>query len=246
MQHPELSATVEQHLREHAELHVSVRVQRGGLTLEGRVSSIEARQAAEDLAADVAVGYRILNHLEIEDLRLDQVRQMRIAAADDLKAVEQPTVRWAPSVRQPGDATVTYAARDSGTGESGEPFIPPMDPALELDPRGKPRILGGFGLSSLDDVAVEESASDQGLGDEALADAVRRELREDATTTALNIDVEVWDRVTHLRGAVAGPEDAEAEEAVAARVPGLAEVADDLVIEISMSSHARSNGTDTG
>src|SRR5438093_617312 len=83
----------------------------------------------------------------------------------------------------------------SGTGESGEPFIPPMDPALELDPRGKPRILGGFGLSSLDDVAVEESASDQGLGDEALADAVRRELREDATTTALNIDVEVWDRV---------------------------------------------------
>jgi hypothetical protein len=44
---------------------------------------------------------------------------------------------------------------------------------------------------------------------------------------------------------VAGPEDAEAAEAVAARVPGLAEVADDLVIEISASSHARSNGMDT-
>jgi osmotically-inducible protein OsmY len=74
VQRPELSATVDQHLREHAELHVSVRVERGGLILEGRVSSAEARQAAEDLAASVAIGHRILNHLEIEDLRLDRVR----------------------------------------------------------------------------------------------------------------------------------------------------------------------------
>jgi osmotically-inducible protein OsmY len=80
---------------------------------------------------------------------------------------------------------------------------------------------------------VEESASDPILGDEGLADAVRRELREDAATTALNITVEVWDRVAHLRGVVLRPEDAEAAEAVAARVPGLAEVADDLVIEFS-------------
>jgi hypothetical protein len=174
---PELSAKVEQHLRDHAELHVSARVQRGRLTLEGRVSSAEARQAAEDLAAGVAVGHRIHNHLEIEDLRLDQGRHMRIAAADDLKAVEQATGKRAPSERQPGEATVTYGARDSGTGESGEPFILPMDPALELDPRGNPRILGGFGLSSLDDVAVQESASDQALGDDASASKSGRKTR---------------------------------------------------------------------
>jgi osmotically-inducible protein OsmY len=108
-----------------------------------------------------------------------------------------------------------------------------MDPPSDLDPEGKPRILGGFGLSSLDDISVDASASDPVLGDEALADAVRRELREDAATTALNIQVEVWDRVAHLSGVVPGLEDAEAAEGVAARVHGLAEVADDLVIEVS-------------
>jgi osmotically-inducible protein OsmY len=226
MQRPELAATVEQHLHEQAGLHVSVRRQGDALTLEGRVGSAEARQAAEDLARGVAPGYRIQNHLEIEDLRPDEVRHVRIVEANDLAAPEN-----AASRAKPGDATLTYPARDRGDGESGEPFIPPMDPTVGLDSEGKPQILGGFGLSSLDDVSVEKSASDPILGDEALADAVRRELREDAATTALNIDVEVWDRVAHLRGVVAGPEDAEAAEAVAARVPGLAEVADDLVIQ---------------
>jgi osmotically-inducible protein OsmY len=77
---------------------------------------------------------------------------------------------------------------------------------------------------------VGSVATDSTLDDEGLLEAVRRELREDAATTALNIEVEVWDRVAHLRGVVAGPEDAEAAEEVAARVPGVGEVADDLVV----------------
>ena len=118
-----------------------------------------------------------------------------------------------------------------------------MDPAFDLDSERKPRIVGGFGLSPLDDVSVEASVSDADLGDEALADAVRRELREDAATTALNIDVVVWDRVAHQSGVVAGPEDAHAAEAVAARVPGLAEVAEDLVIAVSAPYDAGSTSS---
>jgi osmotically-inducible protein OsmY len=73
------------------------------------------------------------------------------------------------------------------------------------------------------------------LGDKALAEAVRRGLRDDAATTALDIEVEVWDRVAHLRGAVANPEDVDAAEAVAARVPGIGEVADDLALRMQFS-----------
>ena len=226
----DLSAAVERHLEEQADLHVSARVEDDRILLEGRVSSVEASQAAHDLAAVVAVGYVIQNHLEVEDLQSDDARHMRTAPADDLLPVEPAAERWAREMHERSDATLSYSARDTGSGESGEPFVPPTDPVLELDARGNPRMLGGFSLSSLDDVSVEESASDPLLGDEALAEAVRRELREDAATTALDIEVEVWDRVAHLRGVVAGPEDAEAAEAVAARVPGVAEVADDLVI----------------
>jgi osmotically-inducible protein OsmY len=110
-----------------------------------------------------------------------------------------------------------------------------MDPVLTLNTRGQAQILGGFALSALDDVSVEASAVDPALGDEAIADAVRRELREDAATTALPIEVEVWDRVAHLRGVVAGPEDVDAAEAVAARVPGVAEIADDLEVRVPFS-----------
>jgi hypothetical protein len=155
---------------------------------------------------------------------------MRIASTDDLLPVEPEAERWAGAAYEGVDAALSYPVRDTESSETGEPFVAAMDPVLEIDPRGKPRVLGGFGLSSLDDMSVDGSASDELLGDEALAEAVRRELREDAATTALDIEVDVWDRVAHLRGVVAGLEDVEAAEAVASRIPGVAEVADDLVI----------------
>lgn len=49
------------------------------------------------------------------------------------------------------------------------------------------------------------------------------ELREDAATTDLRVDVLVWDGVVRLRGTVPTLEDADNAEAVAARVPGVRE-----------------------
>jgi osmotically-inducible protein OsmY len=232
----ELAAKIEQQLRELAELHVHVRFADGRLTLEGLVDSHEARQAAEELASVLAPALAIINHLEVEDRQPEEARHVRIEGTDSGSTPHTTAAApWLPGEEEPEATTLEQAAGDSGAGESGEPFIAPMDPVLDLDSRGRPRILGGFAQSSLDDVHVETSALDPILGDEALADAVRRELREDAATTALEIEVEVWDSVAHLRGVVVGPEDAEAAEAVAARVPGLAEVADDL--EIQTTAH---------
>jgi osmotically-inducible protein OsmY len=93
---------------------------------------------------------------------------------------------------------------------------------------GSPSIQRHMGLSALDDVTSDASTINVVLADEELADAVRRELRDDPITMTLDIDVEVWDRVAHLRGVVVGPEDVDAAEAVAIRVPGIGQVADDL------------------
>ena len=233
----DLAAAIERHLEEQAGLHLAVRVRDGQVIIDGRVSTPEARRAAEDLAAALAPGLKIANQVEVETYVPEEVGHLRIRGPDDGEPLQsgelEPPTGLVHGTHPVDTGTRPPEARDPGTGESGEPFLAPVDPVLGLDPRGRPRVLGGFGLSSLDSVEVAPSAHEPLLGDEAVADAVRRELHEDAATTALAIEVEVWDGVAHLRGVVAGPEDAEAAEAVAARVPGVVEVADDLAAVVS-------------
>jgi hypothetical protein len=109
--------------------------------------------------------------------------------------------------------------RESGT------YSPPTDPVITTDERGEAEILGGFASSSVDAPVARSSGG--GTGDEALAAAVRRELREDAATAGLELEVDVRDRVAYIRGRVADMVDAENAEAVAGRVDGLAEVVDE-------------------
>ena len=96
------------------------------------------------------------------------------------------------------------------------------------DAHGSSHVLGGFG--SGEEVPVESSASDTRPGDEALADAVRRELAEDAATTDLTIFVAVRNGVVHLRGQVTDLDDADNAESVAASVPGIREVVEELEV----------------
>jgi osmotically-inducible protein OsmY len=100
-----------------------------------------------------------------------------------------------------------------------------------LDERGEVQVLGGFADTSLDTVEVDESTLGPGAGDWALAEAIERELREDASTTDLNVRVRVYRGVAHLSGRISGPEDAENAESVAASVPGVREVVDELEVE---------------
>jgi osmotically-inducible protein OsmY len=99
---------------------------------------------------------------------------------------------------------------------------------MGTDDQGGPEILGGFEASSTSDVdEVDRSTLDGKPGDEAIADAVRRELREDAETTGLSLTVHVVNGVVRLRGRVADLTDAEDAEEVASRVPGVREVIDE-------------------
>ena len=107
-------------------------------------------------------------------------------------------------------------------------YSPPEDPVITTNAHGEPQVLGGFGEDT--EITVERSALDGQRGDEAIADAIRRELNEDAATADLLIVVAVRNGVAHLRGKVADLEDAENAESVAARVPGVREVVEELEV----------------
>ena len=128
---------------------------------------------------------------------------------------------------RPNDDSTLHSSGVDADEEEDTSYSPPTDPVVTTDRHGNTRVLGGFSSSSMDSVAVERS-SDGTLGDEAIAEAILRELREDAATTALEIDVRVVNGVAHLRGAVTDIVDSENAEEVAARVPGVTEVVDEL------------------
>jgi hypothetical protein len=134
---------------------------------------------------------------------------------DDVDFTDQPLVTDANEVVE-GDTDTT--------------FFPPTDPVLRPGARGEPEVLGGFAPTA--EPPAPDRSSDGRIGDEALADAVRDALALDASTAELSLNVEVRDAVVHLRGTVAGPEDGENAEAVAAAVPGVVDVADETELEV--------------
>jgi osmotically-inducible protein OsmY len=197
--------------------HVSVGLRGCTATLRGRVPSEEARQAVLDITADLAPWWNVIDELELELPVAEVARHVRIRELDHA----DESASTAEVVQIDSLETDTFAA-----GESGEPFVPAMDPVVGLDHRGRVQVVGGFALSSLDEIDVEVSAQDPFPGDEALAEAILQELREDSATTALELTVEVKEGVVTLLGTVAGPEDADAAETVVAHVPGVVDIVD--------------------
>src|SRR5690348_5697678 len=84
-----------------------------------------------------------------------------------------------------------------------EVYFPPVDPPATAGvSNSREGLVAGFEPDSMAVVDVEPSASG-GPGDEALADAIRRELSQDAATAGLNVEVNVEAGVAYLSGRVA-------------------------------------------
>lgn len=132
------------------------------------------------------------------------------------------------------DLNEELGARDVMEASSeAEPYFPATDLVVRPAPETSEgfEVVGGFSDTSMDEVSEgQDSVSSVERGDEAIADDVRRELREDSLTTDLDIRVYVRQGVVYLRGTVATIDDAEAAEEVAARVPGVAEVREELEV----------------
>ena len=111
--------------------------------------------------------------------------------------------------------------------EEAEPYFPPTDPVVRSG--SEPRVLGGFEPTSMSgDPARPPRSESGGVPDEALAARVRRELREDAATTDLRLEVEVRDGIATLRGTVNDLADTDNALEVAGRVSGIVDVVDEL------------------
>ena len=246
MQQGSLAERIERQIEEQAGLQVVVEASEGTIVLSGRVESAEARAAAEAIAAGLAPDTRIDNNLEVEERLTDTAVDLTAAEPhvfgrlpEDVAEIEQAGDELNPDFTdQPLDTTGVEdlselpldTSRTEAVDEADNVTFPPTDPVIATGTQRDAQVLGGFSATSMDAVEVEPSALDNQLGDEAIADAVRRELREDASTTDLRIEVLVHGGVVRLRGAVAGMEDAENAEDVASRVPGVREVVEELEV----------------
>lgn len=219
---------IERRIAELAEVYVAVEEEEGAIILSGMVGSEAEAQAAIDIASQMAPGRRIENNM-VSSVTLPRELGALSVAEGDVGAFAGSAAGL--SVRGGIDAgdfsdqqlmTDTLAASGAGSSsetdlvsEGGDAYVPPMDPVGTTT-----EVIGGFEMSSMDDVEVERSLYG-GLSDDSIADAIRRELHEDAATTALDIDVSVRHGLVHLRGTVFSLDDAESAEEVASRVPGV-------------------------
>jgi osmotically-inducible protein OsmY len=234
---------IERAIREVAELDVVVEEADGVITLEGIVDSERDRQAAEDIAADLAGDAEIDNALDVQNTLPYSVdsfndEQSSADATDSASPEDQADALIDPdftsqrltddpqSVSGPTDSADADASVDDGD----VAYVPPVDPVATPGQGGQEEVLGGFNVSALDEDGTEPLADNLGYGDEAIADAVRRELREDAATTDLAVRVGVRHGIVFLHGTVADVDDAEAAEEVASRVPGVREVRESIDI----------------
>jgi osmotically-inducible protein OsmY len=201
--------------------HVSIAARGRTATLGGRVPSEEARQAILDITAELAPRWRIVDDLDLNVAVPEVARHVRIRELDH----PDEGASTAEAVDIDSMETDAFAA-----GESGEPFVPAIDPVVGLDHRGRVQVIGGFALSSLDDIDVAPSAQAPCPGTRHWPRPSCGSCAKTAAIAALGLTVEVHEGVATLRGTVGGPEDADAAETVVAQVPGVVDVVDLLDI----------------
>jgi osmotically-inducible protein OsmY len=234
-----LTAEIERALEEQANLHIAVEEDGDKLVLTGHVDTEDERSTALDIVAEVAGGYEIDDNIDVtvglpKETELGTLEEGGAGMFPDAEANlegEEEAIEPGDFTDQPVMQYGDYAAGPSSAfeedeaSEGDETFVPPTDPV------GTDReVIGGLATTSMDDLSVERS-SDGRLGDEAIRDAILRELREDAATTDLNLEVEVEEGLVTLRGTVQSLDDVESAEEVAARVPGVIEVNEELDVE---------------
>lgn len=242
-----LAAQIQQQLDGYMDIHAIVAEQEGKILLSGTADTAHARKQASEIAANMAPNRQVVNKLEVEhglpaasegttNLEVGDFGQEDIPLSMLDSVTEREGIQLDPSLTAQPLETNDMDAMDSGTVDdldAVEPdttFFAPTDPVIGIGKHQTLEVEGGFEATSDDSLEVARSAEDNQPGDEALAEAIQRELREDAATTDLNISVAVDQGIAYLQGIVPDLEDAENAEEVAGRIPGVIEVVDDLDI----------------
>ncbi len=240
-QQGQLAARIQAQLQRDEHMSVQASARDGAIILSGTVGSRAARETAERIATSLAPGVPIANGIEVESAETADINRPR-GYHEEQQNPTEPVVGpdtmltdtgVASSVLdQPLETDETDVVDDTVFDleppvEPDPAYFAPTDPVTGPDEHGNLTVVGGWTPTSDSEISVNPSYEDNLPGDEALAEAVERELREDAQTTALGLDVSVENGVVHLRGRVDGLEDAEAAQDVASRVPGVVDVIDE-------------------
>ncbi len=247
MQQSSLAERIQRELAARDGISIVVGEAGGAIVLSGRAESDEERSRAVRLARSLAPDRRIVNSLEVERVVAEGIEDTTGVNADELNPGE-PAMSPPPVLKSTGydadlndvpletdemdvvDPTYEVTSDRVAPVEEDPSYFAPTDPVIGVGQEGEVEVRGGWTPTSMTSEEVAASAEDNQPGDEALADAIARELREDASTLALNLEVEVDQGVAHLRGTVTDLTDAENAEEVAGRVPGVRDVIDEMTV----------------
>lgn len=216
----------------------------GAIVLSGTVETQDQRERALKAAAKMAQGMQVIDSLEVQRDVAEGIEDTAGVNADELRtgepAMSPPVIlesdldagtNQVPLETDESDVVDPSVYDDLAPVEPDPAYFPPTDPVIGTGQEGETTVLNGWSPTSTSSQEVSASAEDNQPGDEALADAISRELREDAATTALRVEVQVDQGVAHLRGRVPDLVDAENAESVASRVPGVRNVVEELDVE---------------
>ncbi|HEY7032820.1 MAG TPA: BON domain-containing protein [Thermomicrobiales bacterium] len=217
--------------------YVAVELRDGTISLSGEISSRQEREAVLDIAEAVA-GAR---GLTIDD-GLELIPSFPDSAFGDFENADHGVFGYLSADRDhdqqldPGLEDEPDFAGDIGTSDPEEataeaiPYFPSTDPVVRpTDDGQRLSVAGGFGATSLDSDQTE-TLWERRRPDDVVEQDVLRELRNDALTTDLQVEVEVRHGVVCLRGNVPTLDDAENAESVASRIGGVTEVREELAI----------------
>lgn len=245
MQQSALAARIQREIADQTGLHIVVAETENALLLSGRAPTEDDRRRVERIARSLAPGRRIDDGLAVERIVAEGIEDTVGVNADELTPNEP--AQSPPDLPLSGDYDAdlhsqpletdaidasdpdAYVTSDQVPPAEPDPtYFAPTDPVIGVGQEGETTVLGGWSPDSMSDQEVAASTLDNQPGDEALADAITRELHEDATTTQLQIEVRVDRGVAHLHGRVTDLTDAENAESVASRVPGVRDVIEEL------------------
>ena len=236
------TTAIEQAISTIVDIDTAIEVDGDTVVVTGIVDTPEEHEAVLNVLSELLPDARIEDNLnggavmpeEIGDLHLSGTEAAGFAGA-------QPGLHETEAL-EPGDFTDQTILEDEGvaagpTGthadddvsEGDEVYVPPTDPAMSQTGE----FLGGFATTADQPEPVPTSEVIPGPADGALEEAVRGELMEDSATTALDINVTSIRGVITLRGIVDDIDDAENAQEVAARVPGVIEVREELQVRAS-------------
>lgn len=224
-------------------LPLAVDVTNGNARITGSVSSNEDYQAALDVVSSVEGIIGVQDEVEISTSAPDSV-------FDDASAAQGFEFAETPAVEDPEDFEFEAdLSEDVGAGtsdyqeavEEAEPYFPPTDPVVEpSDDEQELDVTGGMQDTSMDELAADPELDSSETepttptagrrDDETIREDVGRELREDAATANLDIEVGVINGTVVLRGRVDDLDDSYNAEEVARRVPGVLDVRDQTTI----------------